>query len=131
MDIKLNREGHEIFIPDGQTLPSAIERTTHLGVAAHPDDLEIMAYHGILKCFGSETEWFFGIVATDGAGSPRDGFYNGVADADHGIHHWARNGIAGRGVLCDVASRRLLQEVYRRGDEGGAEEGAEKGGHCR
>ncbi len=82
MDIKLNREGYEIFIPDGQTLPSAIERTTHLGVAAHPDDLEIMAYHGILKCFGSETEWFFGIVATDGAGSPRDGFYKRFTDEE-------------------------------------------------
>jgi hypothetical protein len=30
-------------------------------------------------------------------------FYNGVADDDHGIHHWARRGIAGRGVLADVA----------------------------
>jgi kynurenine formamidase len=31
------------------------------------------------------------------------GFYNGVADEEHGIHHWARKGIAGRGVLADVA----------------------------
>ncbi len=31
------------------------------------------------------------------------GFYNGVADEDHGIHHWARRGIVGRGVLADVA----------------------------
>lgn len=30
-------------------------------------------------------------------------FYNGVADENHGIHHWARRGIAGRGVLADVA----------------------------
>ena len=29
--------------------------------------------------------------------------YNGVADADHGIHHWAARGIAGRAVLVDVA----------------------------
>lgn len=34
---------------------------------------------------------------------PDWGFYNGVADEDHGIHHWARRGIAGRGVLADVA----------------------------
>lgn len=80
MEIKLKKEGHEIFIPDGVALPGAIERTTHLGVAAHPDDLEIMAYHGILKCFGSPSEWFFGIVATDGAGSPRDGFYKRFSD---------------------------------------------------
>jgi len=30
------------------------------------------------------------------------GFYGGVADEDHGIHHWAGRGIAGRAVLCDV-----------------------------
>jgi LmbE family N-acetylglucosaminyl deacetylase len=75
MDLKLRKEHNEIFIPDGAPLPGAVQRTTHLGVAAHPDDLEIMAYHGILKCFGSQGDWFFGIIATDGAGSPRDGFY--------------------------------------------------------
>lgn len=31
------------------------------------------------------------------------GFYGGVPDAEHGIHHWARRGIAGRGMLVDVA----------------------------
>ncbi|HEV7888537.1 MAG TPA: cyclase family protein [Acidimicrobiales bacterium] len=31
------------------------------------------------------------------------GFFGGVADEDHGIHHWARRGIAGRAVLCDVS----------------------------
>lgn len=30
------------------------------------------------------------------------GFYGGVADEDHGIHHWARRGLAGRAVLVDV-----------------------------
>ncbi len=34
---------------------------------------------------------------------PSWGFYNGVADEDHGIQHWAVRGIAGRGVLADVA----------------------------
>ena len=34
---------------------------------------------------------------------PIHGFYNGVADEDHGVNHWARRGIAGRGVLADVA----------------------------
>jgi hypothetical protein len=34
---------------------------------------------------------------------PAWGFYNGVEDEDHGIHHWARRGIVGRGVLADVA----------------------------
>jgi kynurenine formamidase len=30
------------------------------------------------------------------------GHYGGVDDADHGIDHWARRGIAGRAVLCDI-----------------------------
>jgi putative cyclase len=34
---------------------------------------------------------------------PIHGFYNGVADEEHGIHHWAKRGIAGRGILADVA----------------------------
>jgi hypothetical protein len=34
---------------------------------------------------------------------PVHGFYNGIADEEHGIHHWAQKGIAGRGVLADVA----------------------------
>ena len=30
------------------------------------------------------------------------GFYNGIENEDHGIHHWARRGLAGRAVLADV-----------------------------
>jgi LmbE family N-acetylglucosaminyl deacetylase len=82
MDIKLRKNGHEIFVPDGAPLPGAISRTTHMGVAAHPDDLEIMAFHGILKCFEIPDEWFFGVVATDGAGSPRKGMYKDYTDEE-------------------------------------------------
>jgi len=80
MDLRLRKAGNEIFIPDGSTVPEAIGRASHLGVAAHPDDLEIMAYDGILRCFSSEEDCFFGIIATDGAGSPRDGFYKRYTD---------------------------------------------------
>ena len=34
---------------------------------------------------------------------PEHGHYGGVADEDHGIDHWAKRGIVGRGVLADVA----------------------------
>jgi hypothetical protein len=34
------------------------------------------------------------------------GYYNGIADADHGVHHWARRGIVGRAVFVDVAQFR-------------------------
>jgi LmbE family N-acetylglucosaminyl deacetylase len=82
MELRLRKTGNEIFIPDGSPLPEAIARTSHLGVAAHPDDLEIMAYHGILKCFASDKDCFFGVIATDGAGSPRAGFYKRYSDEE-------------------------------------------------
>lgn len=71
----------ELFIPDGRPEAEALARTTHMGVGAHQDDLEIMAFHGILQCFNSDNEWFLGVVVSDGAGSPRDGDYASVTDA--------------------------------------------------
>ncbi len=62
----------EFFIPDSKPLDAAFKRATHLGIGAHQDDLEIMAFHGILQGArkpGSRP--FFGIVATDGSGSVR------------------------------------------------------------
>jgi LmbE family N-acetylglucosaminyl deacetylase len=82
MTLKLRKTGNEIFIPDGSPLVDALRCTSHLGVASHPDDLEIMAYHGILKCFSSDQDCFFGVIATDGAGSPRDGFYKRYTDEE-------------------------------------------------
>jgi LmbE family N-acetylglucosaminyl deacetylase len=68
------------FVPDGQPEKDAIARTTHMGVVAHPDDLEILAYPGILDCLGREDRWFCGVVATDGRGSARSGPYATVTD---------------------------------------------------
>ncbi len=65
----------EIYVPDGSDDVVALSRTTHLGIGAHQDDLEIMAMNGILACFGSEDQWFTGVVVTDGSGSARDGLY--------------------------------------------------------
>jgi len=82
MELRLRKTGNEIFIPDGSAVPGAITRTSYLGVAAHPDDLEIMAYHGILKCFASDEDYFFGVIVTDGAGSPRAGLYKRYTDEE-------------------------------------------------
>ncbi|MGQ9617703.1 MAG: PIG-L deacetylase family protein [Candidatus Aminicenantia bacterium] len=82
MEIKLKNKGSEIFIPDALSLKEGIERTTHLGISAHADDLEILGYHGILECFGKRDKWFFGIVVTDGAGSPRVGRYERFTDEE-------------------------------------------------
>ncbi len=64
-----------VFVPDGQPLEAACARVTHLGIGAHPDDLEIMAWHGILACYRAPDQGFGGIVCTDGGGSPRAGPY--------------------------------------------------------
>jgi LmbE family N-acetylglucosaminyl deacetylase len=72
------RSGSAIFVPDGEPLTKALERTTHLGVGAHADDLEIMAIHGILACYARPERWFCGAVVTDGVGSPEP---SGVRDA--------------------------------------------------
>jgi hypothetical protein len=34
---------------------------------------------------------------------PAWGFYNGIADEDHGVQRWASHGVVGRAVLADVA----------------------------
>jgi LmbE family N-acetylglucosaminyl deacetylase len=57
------------FVPDATPLPSALARTTHLAIGAHPDDLEFMAYHGIATCFEESDRWFTGVTCCDGAGS--------------------------------------------------------------
>jgi LmbE family N-acetylglucosaminyl deacetylase len=46
-----------------------------MAVAAHQDDVEIFAYHGILECFGRQDKWFGAVVTADGAGSSRTGLY--------------------------------------------------------
>ncbi|HET7544336.1 MAG TPA: PIG-L family deacetylase [Polyangiaceae bacterium] len=78
--MKLSQESAHIFVPDQTPLADALSRTTHLGIGAHPDDLEIMAAHGILECFGSREHWFTGVVVTDGAGSARSFAYHAHTD---------------------------------------------------
>ena len=63
-------------------MDSALERVTHLGIGAHADDLEIMAYQGIAECLHRSDRWFGGITCTDGAGAPRSGPYAHLSDAD-------------------------------------------------
>lgn len=69
-----------LTVPDGKSETDALARITHLGIGAHPDDLEFMAFHGIVSCFESEAEWFGGVTCTDGAGSARVGAYADYTD---------------------------------------------------
>ena len=71
----------DIFIPDGLPAADALARVTHLGIGAHQDDLEFMAFHGIRECFHSDTEWFGGVTCTNGSGSARTGPYADFTDA--------------------------------------------------
>lgn len=80
--MKFTHPAADIYVPDPSLAPdAALARTTHLCVAAHQDDIEIMAYHGIAECFGHADRWFSGVVVTNGAGSPRSGIYGNYTDA--------------------------------------------------
>ena len=78
--MKLNRPGGEIWVPDGQPPAEALSRTTHMGIGAHQDDVEILAQRGILDCFDRRDRWFTAVVVTDGAGSARSGPYADYTD---------------------------------------------------
>jgi LmbE family N-acetylglucosaminyl deacetylase len=80
--MELHNSGAEVYVPDGSPLDVALSRTTHLGVSAHQDDIEIMAYHGILECFGRTDKGFTGVTVTNGSGSPREGLYGRYTDEE-------------------------------------------------
>lgn len=80
--MKCHNPNADIFIPDGRPVTEALSRVTHLGVGAHQDDLEFMAFHGVLQCYYSGTEWFGGVTCTNGSGSARTGAYAEFSDAE-------------------------------------------------
>jgi kynurenine formamidase len=80
----------ELELPDPPLFGRAATQHQVLGVGGHDDVLTFNTQ--------SSSQW-------DGFRHVRShhGHYNGIADEDHGMHHWARRGIAGRAVLADVA----------------------------
>ena len=80
--MNLHKPTSEIYVPDGAEVDEALARTTHMGIGAHQDDNEIMAFHGILECFGRDDRYFAGVTVTNGAGSARDGIYARYTDED-------------------------------------------------
>ena len=79
--MKLHNATSGIFIPDNIPVADALERITHLGIGAHQDDLELMAFHGIAACYAKQDLWFGGITCTNGSGSSRSGIYAKYTDA--------------------------------------------------
>jgi len=78
--MKFSSLGADVYVPDNRPVAEALARTTHLCLAAHQDDIEIMAYHGIAECHGRKDRWFTGVVLTDGSGSPRTGKFSHHSD---------------------------------------------------
>lgn len=71
----------EVYVPDGSEPGAACARVTHLAIGAHQDDLEFMAFPGILACQDPAQEQAFGgVVCGDGAGSSRTGPFAGHTD---------------------------------------------------
>lgn len=66
----------KIYYPNEKSL----DGVTHLCVAAHQDDIEIMAFSPIAECYDSVDKNFAGVVVTDGAGSPRTGEFADFTD---------------------------------------------------
>ena len=81
--MNFSRPDADVFVPDGRPPAQALARVTQLCVAAHQDDIEIMAHAGIAECYdGAHSQAFGGVVVTDGAGAPRMARYAGLTDAE-------------------------------------------------
>lgn len=78
--MKLANLTSEVYVPDGTPVEEAMARATHMGVGAHQDDIEVIALHGVLECFGKSDMHFMGVTVTNGSGSPRDGLYAHYTD---------------------------------------------------
>ena len=80
--MKFHKPEASVFVPDGLPAEDAFRRVTHLGIGAHQDDVEIMAFHGIQKCYASQELWFGAVTCTNGEGSPRTGEYATFSDEE-------------------------------------------------
>lgn len=78
--MKFSQPAADLFIPDGSPVAAALARTSHLCLAAHQDDIEIMAHSAIAECYGRADLGFTGVVVTDGGGSPRAGRFASMSD---------------------------------------------------
>jgi LmbE family N-acetylglucosaminyl deacetylase len=78
--VKFTQPAADVYVPDGLPQAVALAQVTHLCIAAHQDDIEIMAHAGIIDCLETPGKWFGGVVVTDGAGSPRTGVYASFID---------------------------------------------------
>ena len=64
-----NKPNQCLYLSSGNDYDN-LASCTHLAIGAHPDDLEIMAFHGIAEG-QKKGQSFVGVVCCDGAGSPQ------------------------------------------------------------
>lgn len=83
--LRLSRPDSDVFLPaPGRfaTAEEALRKATHVCIAAHQDDVEIMSHDAISDCIDDpDTCAFVAVVVTDGAGAPRSGPFAGTSDA--------------------------------------------------
>lgn len=83
VNTKFSRPDADIYVDEAAgTLERAFPSLRQLCVAAHQDDIEIMAYSGIVECLEAGGPGFGGVVVTNGAGSPRSGTYSKFTDEE-------------------------------------------------
>jgi LmbE family N-acetylglucosaminyl deacetylase len=117
--MKFHLDTAETFIPDGAPEVDALARTTHLSIAAHQDDIEIMAVTPIIECFQQPDKWFSGVVVTDGRGSPRAGIYENLDDEEMRLLRFKEQkkaavvGEFSAQILLDIPSRILKDSTQQ------------------
>lgn len=79
--MKLN-DNAIVFIPSGKSETAALNKVTHLAIAAHQDDAEFMAFSAISYCYRKRNDSFCSVVTTDGANSPRNGKFADFSDEE-------------------------------------------------
>ncbi len=72
--MKFSQPQADIYVPSGEDASSALARVTHLCIAAHQDDIEILAYDAICDCLDDPRRKAFA------GGSPRTGAYAEFTD---------------------------------------------------
>ena len=60
----------QLWLREAKSLKQLSKKVTHLAIGAHSDDLEVIAFDGIVKHFKDKRSNFFGIVVSDNQGKP-------------------------------------------------------------
>ena len=121
----LSKRPHTLlYVPDGVSHGEC--RATHLCVAAHQDDVEIMAYAPIAECYDCGQKHFMAVTLTDGGGSPRTGRFARCTDEEMiRLRMGEQQKAAELGRYCALAMLGHTSNAVKGGDPAVTEELAE------